>query len=645
MKNILLLKKQIPTIKKINFMKKIVLCALSLSMCLSSFAQSRQGKSIKDVGSAVNDKGTYAMESFSGNEIPLRSAVNATAPYDLSRLAPTIILLGQSTYDLQSNGSPVAGRVYNVGDDVGAAWTISSSTDIAFPDRGTAVAFSSLNGASWNPAPTTRIESDRRGFGALDKLGAGECVISHVSAAIPMNFYSRPVRGTGPWTSVAMPSVVNPTLNALWPAMRTGGPDGNSVHCVALSAPVGNMGAIYNGINGHLLYYRSLDGGQTWPPASSNVVLPGVDSNNYISFRANSYSIDVKDQTVAIVSGNLYNHWLLYKSTDNGDTWTNDTILAFPINRYDDATMNTDLNGDLVTDTILATDGSYAVVIDNNGMAHCFGGALRVWEDVGATGITLSLGTNGLLYWNEGMGTNPPVVIAQASDLDMDGLLSIGTIDATSRYGNMSACSMPTAGVDANNNIYVAYSSFIENTDDGLGHAFRNVFAKASTDGGASWQPEINVSSSLVDEGVYPSIARDVDATCMHLIWQQDAAPGTTVNASPVTPADVAILYACVDPVADLNVSVNEVNSVLTGISISPNPAIDYAMIQYNIKKAASIEVEVYNVTGQQVAAISQKANAGVNNVRIDVSELSSGIYAVTSRIDGEVFTSKLIVK
>ncbi|HMT30908.1 MAG TPA: hypothetical protein PKD91_16675, partial [Bacteroidia bacterium] len=72
-------------------------------------------------------------------------------------------------------------------------------------------------------------------------------------------------------------------------------------------------------------------------------------------------------------------------------------------------------------DTVLTTDGSYAFLIDNNGMVHAFAGAMLVLDDDPTTALGLFLSTDGLLYWNESFGTNPPVVIATAPDLDGSG--------------------------------------------------------------------------------------------------------------------------------------------------------------------------------------------------------------------------------
>ncbi|MBL0341944.1 MAG: hypothetical protein IPP71_14020 [Bacteroidetes bacterium] len=62
----------------------------------------------------------------------------------------------------------------------------------------------------------------------------------------------------------------------------------------------------------------------------------------------------------------------------------------------------------------MTTDGSYAILIDNNGMIHAFAGAMLVFEDDPTVGLGLFLTTDGLLYWNESFGSNPPVVIATA---------------------------------------------------------------------------------------------------------------------------------------------------------------------------------------------------------------------------------------
>jgi hypothetical protein len=73
--------------------------------------------------------------------------------------------------------------------------------------------------------------------------------------------------------------------------MRTGGPDGKTVHIIGVTEPSGGdfTGSPFQGINGCMLYNRSTDGGATFDKLM--VQLPGVDSTIFASFGADSYAV------------------------------------------------------------------------------------------------------------------------------------------------------------------------------------------------------------------------------------------------------------------------------------------------------------------------------------------------------------------
>ncbi|HKR04159.1 MAG TPA: T9SS type A sorting domain-containing protein [Bacteroidia bacterium] len=629
-------------------MKKLLLVTLSLVLCEGTFAQNgRNVKSITDLKPLPNDHAVPYLESSLDAVLPLRQ-FDAAPPSQQAKTTNTNIVIGNTTYDLQSNGTSIAHRVYKNGSTLGAAWTYSTDLGGTYPDRGTGVNNSSNNGASWGPLPTARAESERRGFGALDKLGAGECVVSHVSATDSVAFYSRPTAGTGAWTKVSYLPGPGANLQLLWPSMCTGGPNGNSVHVVAVTAPTGNGGAYYNGQDPALIYNRSTDGGATWDIVNSQ--LPGSDATLFTGFRANGYAIDADGDVIAIVAGNIDSDWVLWKSMDNGNTWTKTIIFDFPFTNYDDSTMITDVNGDLIADTLETTDGAYAVVIDHNDVVHCFAGGMTIIDetDVGLLGLFLS--TNGLLYWNENMGSSLPEVIAESEDLNGDLTLTFGA-DLGGRYGNDGICSMPTAGVDFQNNVYVAYASLKDNTTNGATPEFsyRNVYCKASGDGGLNWNPQFNVFNDDFTELVFPSMAREVNAPgCFHLIWQQDASPGYSVppNGEHAIGSN-DIMYSCIDPITELGITVgiNENNNSTLIIQIAPNPASDFVKLSYNFEQPEFVKINVTNVFGQSVYQNEKKMVPGTNNVSIDLRNFSSGVYFVNSAIGETTYTSKFVIE
>jgi hypothetical protein len=633
-------------------MKKLLLTGAAWMTCICVYAQNApmQLSTVKERLKAANRHAPVKpQEVISGNELPLKN-VNSTVVKPASQttnlnsksssVPPEII--GNSTYDLQTNGS-VQDRIYNAGGTLGATWTWSTDLGGTYPDRGPG--YNYYDGTSWGPLPTTSITTDRRGWPNIARLAnGGEVIVSHANVTTTTALSARPVAGTGTWTQTPLPTFPGgePTL---WARTAAGGPDGNTLHMIDISYPTGNGGALVNGLDGCLNYSRSLDGGVNWDIVRA--LPPNVNDQEYFGFRADGYAIDSKDNTVAFVSGDISDDWALWKSTDNGSNWTRTVIMDFPFTKYDDATQITDVDGDGIADTLLTTDGSYAIVLDQNGMVHAFAGAMLIIDDDPTGLLGLFLSTDGLLYWNESMGANPPVVVATAPDLDGSGQADAFAADLGGRYGNDGICSMPSAGMDAAGNIYLSYCPLIEGTDSGnpspLAFSFRNVYLKASSDGGATWTSGYNVSNSLFDEGVFNSVAKIVD-NCVHMVYQQDGAPGYSVPPNGEHPiGNNDFIYDCVD----VNLVLSSVNENLTpevSVSLYPNPASDFVALNYTVTKAVDISVEVRNIMGQLVGTYTKKADvAGSHILSIDVSKYSSGMYTVNTILNNEVYSSRFV--
>ncbi|MFN5324735.1 MAG: T9SS type A sorting domain-containing protein [Bacteroidota bacterium] len=579
-----------------------------------------------------------------GNELPVNRINQSVTrqPNNSNKSSLVQTLIGSTTYDLQSNGS-IQNRIYKKNGNVHAVWTGSTDQAGTYPDRGT---WYNSNTGSWGANPTSRIETDRRGWPSLVQLANGnEVVVSHGSVSNPTAINRRTTAGgTGGWTQTPIPGFAT-GQNTLWARTAAGGPDGNTVHMIDISYPTGNGGTAVNGLNGCLSYSRSLDGGQNWDVL--RVIPPGIDSTLYNGFRADAYAIDSKDNTVAFVSGNLTDDWALWKSTDNGSTWTRTVIWDFPFTKYDDVTQTTDVDGDGVADTVLTTDGAYAILIDNNGMVHAFAGAMLVLDDDPAANIGLFLSTDGLLYWNESFGSNDPVVIATAPDIDGDGVASSFATNLGGRYGNDGICSMPSAAIDAAGNIYLSYCPLIELTDNGepdpTNFSFRNVYLMASTDNGATWGVPINVSNSNFDEAVFCALAKNVD-NCVSMIWQQDGAPGYSVPPNgqhPVGSND--IIYDCIDPTLVLGIS-NPTANNQNAIQIFPNPASDWMTISIDASDLNKGNIQIRNLMGQVVAEMPvSNQSSGVLKMDLNVKSLADGVYTLSITDENNINTVKFV--
>jgi len=76
-----------------------------------------------------------------------------------------------------------------------------------------------------------------------------------------------------------------------------------------------------------------------------------------------------------------------------------------------------------------------------------------------------------------------------------------------------------------------------------------------------------------------------------------------------------------------------------------PNPFNPTTTITYSIANAATVRLTVFNVLGQKVATlVDVKQGAGKHNVAFDASELTSGTYIYTLKVDGAQAARKMVL-
>ncbi|MCB0313223.1 MAG: T9SS type A sorting domain-containing protein, partial [Calditrichaeota bacterium] len=88
--------------------------------------------------------------------------------------------------------------------------------------------------------------------------------------------------------------------------------------------------------------------------------------------------------------------------------------------------------------------------------------------------------------------------------------------------------------------------------------------------------------------------------------------------------------------------------SVASGFELSqnyPNPFNPSTTIAYNLKQAADVTLEVFNVTGQKVATLANgRKPAGQYEVNFDAADIASGIYFYTLNANGQSLTRKMVL-
>ena len=89
----------------------------------------------------------------------------------------------------------------------------------------------------------------------------------------------------------------------------------------------------------------------------------------------------------------------------------------------------------------------------------------------------------------------------------------------------------------------------------------------------------------------------------------------------------------------------DEEQAAAFALTVSPNPATQQTVIQFNTKEQQTYSLDVYNLLGMKVATLERGTNSGNHTVRYNISNLPSGLYMLKLSVDGKVTTQKLVVQ
>lgn len=633
-------------------MKKFFLLSFALMFGVSAMAQK-----IGHIPTKLQNVAATRVMKATDNTMNLNNAYN---PYVNANAGKSIneTQIGSTQYDLQSNSS-VQNRIYLHPDGtIGATFTYGS-TPTAFSERGTA--YNYFDGSAWGALPTARIESGRSGWPSYSPTAAGEIAISH-NGSTGLFITTRADVGTGTWSTSTLtgPLTTGSTTALLWPRSVT---VGNTVHVIACTDQASSGTYYYQGLALAVVYYRSTDGGVTWDAPR---ILPGMDSAsvvhmyNNMGFGGDAYAWAApKGDTIAFVVGDSWGDYFGMRSYDGGDNWTKVMIYDFPALTS------------APTPIIASTDGSMACAIDDNGKIHAVVGRMRVSDDDFADAAGQSSYypyTDGLLYWNESMAPFDSALLNNETDLIANGQYIAGMLDFNGNdsidfpavasgefpFGGYQLCvtSMPQIIIDDAGDMYVTFSSCREDLiNDGANpntQLYRHLFAMKSTDGGTTWSNISDLTSGAIhsfDECVFGSLSYTSDS-CLHIIYQADMEPGLAVRGDADTYGDNQINYLRVAKTdIGIDISVEEIPSV-GEVNIFPNPAASYTNINMDLKSSQNINLNVYNMVGQNVYAKAYNSlPAGTHQFTLNTANFNSGIYFISIEAGDSKVTRKLIVE
>ena len=614
-------------------MKKLLLVS-----CIFAFGWSANAQNYAPMSKQLKDIAIPDMKS-------VRDAVNyieqPANPYVRSGRAIEEFEIGNTYYDLQSNTSAPANRFYRYADGTMAAvWTRGINTG-GYPDRGTG--YNYFNGADWGPAPTTRIETQRTGWPTYAPQGTGELVLAHHNTA-GLVVSRRDTRGSGPWSEyiLAGPAAA---VDISWPRMVSSGTDHSNIHMISMTY------SAYENLDLAMLYYRSIDGGQTWD--KQHQILPGMTSDDYVGFSGDTYSwAESKGDTIAFIVCDNWTDMFIMKSPDNGETWDKIMVWEHPYPMWNMEP----------TDTFYCPDGAAHLAFDRDGKLHVAFGVNRAMMVEGATGSSWFPFVDGVGYWNEDMpawtdgdlnALDPDVLFESGNlvgwmqDLNNNGQIDfVGTDISNIGLYYVSPSSMPQITVDEDNKVFVVYSGLTEGFDNGS-QQYRHIWVRTSPDAGTTWGDFTDLTGDilhLLDECVFPTIANRTSDQ-IHLIYQADNEPGLAIRGDEDSPSENVYYQVSVDK-SDI---VGSGNKPVPSFELSqnyPNPFTGETMINLTLNQASTVSLEVNDLMGRMVYTLpATKLNAGSNMLKIVSNNLRPGVYTYSVIINGERITRKMMVE
>lgn len=595
-------------------------------------------------------------------------AENQGEPYSLDqtvdfRTDPEVIL-GTTTYDLQSNAAHCNRISMRPDGRLAATWIQGFTVPGFYPDRG--AGYNTRLDFAWQIQPTQRVESERTGWvNHVFTASGAEVMVAHTFETNRL-LVSRRNLPTDAWTEAYIPTDVE--VGLLWPRMTVGGPNGETIHVIAITTPsTGDLGGdLYEGVNGHILYFRSTDGGANWD--RTDIAIEGLGSEFTIGSSSDAYYIDARGETVAFAVFNDWDDVLYFKSTDNGDTWNKTIVNDFPLEKYAInsgytlAELPEPVENQPNPWAMLTSDNFGSLVLDHDGNGHVFYGQMWVQDSTldDQNTFTFYPFTQGMSYWNESMGEDNATTLDAVfvPDFNDNELIDIPEGEDIGNYGS-SLTTMPSVGVDEDGNLYLAYSVVVENkqapASDG-GQFYRHVYiisGRSMGDGGYDWSepyniitPEIISVPDLSDfvEAVYPIVVRDVD-NFVRLIYMQDFQPGIAIAGDTDVETTNYINYVQV-PVSEFGVVRTEepVTPETFGLKLAPSITNSQTTAQFELANPADVQWQLLNAHGQVVANLGQQQLiAGQHQQMVDVSTYPRGVYYLMMRVDNQFTVMELI--
>ncbi|MCB0824434.1 MAG: T9SS type A sorting domain-containing protein [Bacteroidales bacterium] len=547
-------------------------------------------------------------------------------------------IIGYTWNDLQAlNYGNVMQRMWAYSDGtVGSSWLCAGENDD--PDRG--AGYNYYDGNNWGEPDWHVGPDDRMGSPSYAPYGPEGEIISLYRYAVgagPIYFYIRETKGEGDWEELEL--LPPDGVSLVWHSMITSGENFEYIHLLALT-----YDAAYNGQEHALLYYRSSDGGQTWD--ISEQVIDGLGPDYFADINSLSYAwANPVGSTIAFTYGFDEFGGRIFKSTDNGDSWTIIPVFDSPFSGIDPPE---------TSDRFGCGVGTSAIALDSQGKAHV--AFSRMVKNFQPDGVYYEPFTDGMIYWNEDMPVlDTTTISANTMEYLEEGGYLMGWVigdetyeipDGQPNYAN-ALCAFPQFSLDAQDNMFVAYCSLAPGFSNGT-FDYRHVILNRSFDGGNSWVGQIDLNTDLLfvfSECVFPMMAPLID-DMVHVTYQEDNEPGINQWLANHDPVENRIHHMAIPTSSLVGVNPNVEVSNFEVSQVYPNPSSGQVGINLKLDRSSEVSIVIMNVMGQQVQSLNSKAfEAGSHPFNFDVSDLDAGVYYLSVTSGEQQITRKFVIQ
>ncbi len=611
---------------------------------------------------SMNPRGGESVLPWAAVPMNSKSTSHSQGPEYLTSAGAVIsrVKIGTTYYDLQWN---YASSDRMIGDDANGwstTWIMSPTiAPPAWPERGSGYNYLSSSGG-WDSLPTARVEPVKTGWPSLIRYEKNGKVYERITTHGGFIISTRELP-QGAWQHKIIPTWDWRWGDGfLWP--RTAASD-SFIHVIALA-----QNYVEAGVEWPLMYMR-LSKDEDTLVVDSPSLLPGYDSALVNGWRwfdgsiwgqtVDAYNIVARDSIVAIVKADWMGSVVMWKSTDNGNSFT-----RYILDEYPDSAASSDGN---YPDTVIAAgaDGSVDVTIDENGHVHVAWtrmiGAFFVFKP---DSIVIADAFDGLLksiaYWHDGMPQSAGpydesnfVSLPGLYDRYQDGSISIS--DSTPfQYGLSSIVTGVNITSVQGGELAITFSAPLDSTKSLTDEAnFSDIWVLYYSGGQWDTIPK-NLTENEYKECVFPHAPTYISSDTLRIWYQEDDEVGPFVykNQPAATVNDIIALGVPIARLKDGTIKpegndyygggggTGFADMVQVNSRVYPNPVTDVARVDMSGELSGRRHITVTNVLGKVVMNTTTLDDYAV----LDMHSLPAGVYTVRIT-DGKHVSVNRVIK